>query len=212
VKERDTLAWVDSFFRPGDVFYDVGANIGQYSLYAALRLKKRIEVLAFEPEALNHAQLNKNIVLNGLVGTVRAYALAVSDRTRLGHFYVKFFSPGAAWHAWGHPLGQGEQPFEPVNEQGTMAVSIDDLVDTFSLPCPNHIKVDVDGLEDRVVDGAIRTLSKPHLRSCLIEVFMYKDVAAKIQEVFSSQGFKLHNARDVDFSPGNVQNLIFTRS
>ena len=79
-KEPDTLAWIDSFFRPGDVIYDVGANIGQYALYAAKRFSKELKILAFEPEALNYAKLNKNIVLNDMVGTITPYCLALSGQ------------------------------------------------------------------------------------------------------------------------------------
>ena len=77
-KEPDTLAWIDGFLKPGDVFYDVGANIGQYALYAAKRLGGQCRVLAFEPEALNYAKLNTNIVLNGQSETITAYCLAVT--------------------------------------------------------------------------------------------------------------------------------------
>ena len=66
-KEPDTLDWIDTHFKPGDTVFDIGANIGQYSLYAAKRLNHDIAILAFEPEALNFAKLNRNIVLNGLI-------------------------------------------------------------------------------------------------------------------------------------------------
>ena len=62
-KEPGTLAWIDTCFKEGDVFYDVGANIGQYSLYAALR-HKNIKVYSFEPESQNYAALNKNSSLD----------------------------------------------------------------------------------------------------------------------------------------------------
>ena len=71
-KEPDTIEWIDSFFREGDVIYDIGANIGQYSLYAAKKLKGNCRILAFEPEALNYSKLNKNIVLNNLTDSITA--------------------------------------------------------------------------------------------------------------------------------------------
>jgi len=210
-KEPDTIAWIDEFFREGDVVYDVGANIGQYSLYAARRLHGQCAVHAFEPEALNYAKLNRNIVLNGLTGVIVPYCLAISDETRLDTFYVQSFAPGAALHTFGRPVTQGERPFEAQNQQGTMAVSIDDLTGRFGMPFPNHVKVDVDGLEEKVVAGAETALDDDRLRSVLIEVFMYEEVAARITDVFCRHGFVLHNATDVDYTEGIVQNLIFTR-
>lgn len=210
-KEPDTLAWIDEFFRAGDVLYDIGANIGQYSLYAAKRLKGVCQVLAFEPEALNYAKLNRNIVLNGLVGVIVPYCLAISGQTALDRFYVKAFTPGAALHSLHRPLTQGDEPFAPQNQQGTLAVSLDDLTGRFAAPAPNHIKIDVDGIEAQIVRGAAQTLRSPALRTVLVEVYMYKTVAEEVRFAFESAGFRLHNAAAVTYKPGTAQNLIFTR-
>lgn len=210
-KEPDTLDWIDTWFRPGETIYDVGANIGQYSLYAARKLDGKARILAFEPEALNHAKLNKNILLNGLEEVVTAYPIAISDRTAIQHFYSKTFAPGAALHALGEPVTQGAVPFEPQNRQGTMAVSLDDLTGQFGLPFPNHVKIDVDGIEDRIVAGASQTLEDERLTTVLIEVYMFENMAEKIETAFFKRGFALANVIPVDYSEGIVQNLIFCR-
>jgi FkbM family methyltransferase len=210
-KEPDTLDWLDTFMEPGDVLYDIGANIGQYSLYAAYRLQKTISILSFEPEALNQAKLNKNIVLNDMVGVITPYPIAVSHETAIEHFYSKNFAPGAALHALGEPVTQGDESFPPQNTQGIVAVSLDDLTGKFALPFPTHIKVDVDGIEERIVAGASRTLDDPRLKSVLIEVYMHKDIAERIKEVFFAKGFELFNSDLIDYSHGIVQNLIFRK-
>jgi FkbM family methyltransferase len=211
-KEPDTLDWIDTFFKEGDTIYDVGANIGQYSLYAAKKLKGNATFLAFEPEALNFAKLNKNILLNDLGECFTAYGLAVSDHMAIDHFYSKAFKTGAALHALGRSITQGEKPFDPQNRQGVMAVSLDDLTGAFGLPFPNHIKVDVDGIEDRIVRGATQTLQDQRLKTFLIEVYMHKNIAEEIKAAFAKTDFELSNADVLDFSEGIVQNLIFTRS
>jgi FkbM family methyltransferase len=210
-KEPDTIEWINSFVREGDVLYDVGANIGQYGLYAAKRLNGKCRVLAFEPEALNYARLNQNIVLNRLSEVISSYCLAITDRTGLDFFYVQAFAPGASLHTYGRPVTQCEKPFAPRNRQGMMGVSLDDLTGRFGLPFPNHIKVDVDGLEEQVVRGAARVLRDPRLRSVLIEVCMYQDVAARIKALFFEAGWTLHNVHAIDYTEGIVQNLIFVR-
>ena len=211
-KEPDTIAWIDTFFKRGDVIYDVGANIGQYSLYAAKRLKGHCQVLAFEPEALNYAKINKNIVLNGLSDAITAYCLAIADRMALDVFYVKSFAPGASLHAWREPIGQGDVPFSPQHRQGMMGLSLDDLTERFSLPFPNHIKIDVDGIEDRIVSSATRTLADPRLRSVLVEIYMHKDMAEQIATILHQNRFVLHNPDAVDAEPGTAQNFIFKRA
>jgi FkbM family methyltransferase len=210
-KEPDTIAWIDQFVQEGDVLYDVGANIGLYTLYAAKRRHGHCRVLAFEPEALNYARLNQNIVRNGLSEAVTAYCLAITDRTVLDLFYVKAFAPGAALHAFGRPVTQGEKPFAPKNRQGMLGVSLDDLTGGFGLLFPNHIKIDVDGIEERIVEGAARTLTDPRLKSVLVEVFMFEDVAERIKERFFRAGWTLHNDDVIEYRPGTVANLIFRR-
>lgn len=211
-KEPDTLDWIDTYFKEGDVIYDIGSNIGQYSLYAAKTLKGNAQMLAFEPEALNFAKLNRNILLNNLGNTLTAYPIAVSDTTGIDHFYSKAFKTGAALHALGRAITQGEREFEPHNRQGIMAVSLDDLTGKYNAPFPTHIKVDVDGIEDRIVKGAYNTLRDPRLKTFLIEVYMHKTMANDIKKAFFSAGLQLSNADTVDFSEGVVQNLIFVRA
>ncbi len=92
-----------------------------------------------------------------------------------------------------------------------MAVSIDDLIERFGLPGPQHIKVDVDGIEERVVAGMACTLAKDSLHSVLIEVYMFQDAAPRIQAAFAEKGRQLHNGAEIDYTEGKVQNLIFAR-
>lgn len=97
------------------------------------------------------------------------------------------------------------------SQQGMMGVSLDDLTGRFGLPFPNHIKIDVDGIEDLIVRGASKTLDGPALRTVLVEVYLYKSVAEEIQEAFLRHGFALHNAAAIDWKPGTARNLIFVR-
>ena len=210
-KEPDTLDWIDTHFQPGDTVFDIGANIGQYSLYAAKRLDHEVKILAFEPEALNFAKLNRNIVLNDLVEIVVPYPIAISNKTAVDTFYSKTFVVGASLHALGREITQGEVAFKPQNRQGTMSSSLDDLTTTFGLPVPNHIKVDVDGIEDLIIDGAAELFKQQELRTFLIEVYVHGDIADRVRAGFKAGGFELSNEADTDFTAGVVKNLIFTR-
>ena len=208
-KEPDTLDWVDEHVQAGDVLYDIGANIGQYALYAARRV--HCEVLAFEPEALNFAKLNRNIVVNELSDRITAYCLAIAARTALETLYVQRFTSGASLHAWGTPQTQGERPFEPQHRQGSMGVTLDDLTGTFGLRVPDLIKIDVDGIEEQIVAGAPRTLADPRLRSVIIEVFMHEGAAERVIGAFERAGMRLGNRDAVSLAPGTAENLVFVR-
>ena len=76
-KEPDTINWLDDYLEAGDTFYDIGANIGVYSLYAA---QKGNSVIAIEPESSSYAVLNRNIHLNGYSKTIYALNLALYNQ------------------------------------------------------------------------------------------------------------------------------------
>lgn len=184
-KEPATLAWLDSF-QPGEILFDVGANVGMYSVWAAALNKTT--VYAFEPEALNYAELNKNIYLNRLHGRVTAYCCGVSDSPKTTVLYLSRFVPAFSHHDCGQNLWEGpvttlaSSP-ESRPRQGCLAVSLDDLVIIrHDLPQPHHIKIDVDGLEPLVVRGAQRVLQSPDIRTVLIETdFKRKTTPALIR-------------------------------
>jgi FkbM family methyltransferase len=210
-KEPDTIAWIDDFIRPGEVLYDVGANIGQYTLYAARRIPN-LSVVSFEPESLTFAKLNRNIVANSLSDRVTAYCAGISDRRGVDTLFVNRFTPGASLHTCGRPVTQGEVAFDPQHRQGILTLSLDDLTSSDDFPFPTHVKIDVDGLEERIVQGAAKTLADERLHSVLIEIFFHGDTAPIIQKAFKEAGMTLHNADVITHKPGTVQNFIFTRT
>jgi FkbM family methyltransferase len=166
-KEPGTISWLDGF-APGSVFWDVGANIGVYSLYAAI--VRDCRVLAFEPTAANYFGLNTNIVLNGVDARVQAFCLALDRTDRLDAMQMRDQVIGTALHTFGEAKDYKGDAFTPAWRQGALALSIDTLVEQFAATFPNHIKIDVDGLETAVVQGGARTLLDPRLQSVLVEV------------------------------------------
>lgn len=168
-KEPDTIRWIDTF-EQGAVFWDVGANVGVYSLYAAVRRSAR--VLSFEPSAANYWILSRNIQLNSLAHQVVAYCLALARRTELGILKLRSPAGGAAFSCF-CPSREGSTPAGSAElelTQGMIGFSIDEFIAQFAPPFPNYIKIDVDGLEPPILLGAERTLKDPRLRSLMVEV------------------------------------------
>ena len=168
-KEPCTIEWLDSF-QPGEELLDVGANIGLYSVYAAIQ--RGCRVTAFEPESQNYALLNRNIHLNHLSDRVAAYCVAAMDQLRLDRLYLSQFDPhgGGSCHSFGAEVGFDLAARPSPFAQGCISIDIDHAVETRMLAVPDHIKIDVDGFEHKVVAGAARTLKDRKLRSLLIEV------------------------------------------
>jgi FkbM family methyltransferase len=163
--EPETLRWIDGF-APGTVLWDIGANVGAYSLYAGLR--GDLDVLAFEPSATSYAALCTNIAMNGL-GRVQAYCLALSDRTRLGTLNLSRAYPGSVHNAFEQEVDMTGTPLNIERRQAVLGISADDLVEIFAAPAPHHIKLDVDSAETAILRGAARLLRSPALLSVLVE-------------------------------------------
>lgn len=165
-KEPWTLEWIAGF-RAGDVLVDVGANVGMYTIWAAKTRGAR--VFAFEPEAQNYALLNRNIQLNGVADRVTAYCLGLSDSAGLSTLHMADLRPGASCHSVGEALDFRHEPMAVRFSQGCVAATLDELVASGAIPQPDHVKIDVDGFEPKVIAGARATLAAPRLRSLLVE-------------------------------------------
>ena len=166
-KEPITIEWIAGF-KPTDVLIDVGANVGMYTIWAAK--SRGVRVFAFEPESQNFALLNRNIFLNNLVNQVNAYCLAMSDAAGLSQLHLSQFMTGGSCHSLGEKVDFKHDQMNPVYSQGCVAARLDDLVASGAVLEPNHIKIDVDGFEPKVIAGARHIIAGSKLRSLLIEV------------------------------------------
>lgn len=212
-KEPDTIAWLNGF-EAGSVLYDVGANVGMYTIYAAgLR---GVRVLAFEPESQNFGLLNKNIFSNRLDGLVQAYPVALSDGMSFDRLHLSRFEVAGSCHNFGEKVDFEGRAFRPGYSQGCFAVTLDSLVEQHGMPVPNHIKIDVDGIEHKVIAGARKTLRHPELQSVLIEINTNRgDHRALIDEMVSlgfhwkPEQVEIAVRKEGDFK--GVGNYIFLR-
>ena len=166
-REPETLAWIDAFETPCR-FWDIGANIGVFSVYAGLRTG--VEVCAFEPAAASYGALCRNIEANRLDDRVQAYCLAISDRTELGRLNLSGTNAGSVFNAFESTDDCFGNEIAVAFRQGVVGISIDGFRRLFGLAAPNYLKIDVDSIEERILAGACETLRDPDLRSVLIEL------------------------------------------
>lgn len=218
VKEPETYEWIDTFIKEKDVFFDIGANTGGFSLYAARKLKE-LTVLCFDPDVQNIAAINKNIFLNNVSNKVKAYCLGISSKNELGNLSIfdisVLFSAGHAKSAMFSSKHRSAK--NPQTMIGTLALSIDSLIKDFNCPFPNHIKIDVDGYEDHVINGAVETLKDIRLKSLSVEHdYSNVELVSKIKEF----GFKeyteiknplYHQMEETKHIPAGMGNKLFYR-
>lgn len=168
-KEPETLDWIDASLRPGDVFLDVGANIGVYSLYASRR-RPSVRVLAIEPEFSNLHLLRDNVIANALEQSIDIFGLALGATSGLTFLEVHDPTPAAAYHCALPVTTVLETPERTVGcREGVAMLTLDRFCDAMACE-PSLIKIDTDGGEVDILTGAHATLRSPALRSVLIEM------------------------------------------
>jgi len=153
--EPETFEWIDTHLKPNQVLWDIGANIGVFSLFAALEGNN--QVISLEPSAESFATLNANIRLNKLDKQISAFCFAGASSTQMMKLFMKDASSGASHNSIKNAENQFGD-FDVNGEQAIIAISLDDLTKLFKLPMPNHIKLDVDGKEPEILEGATETL------------------------------------------------------
>ncbi len=204
-EEPETLAWMDGF-SAGDVYYDIGAATGLLAMYAALR--PDIAVYAFEPKATSFGVLVEHLALNGMGKRVFPLCIALSDKTEATSLTLSAMSPGSG----GNSVGGAPDQFglsHSVFSQGALAYRLDDLIATFALPAPTHLKIDVDGIEGVILRGAPLTLRG--VKSVLIEVEGQNadEAAIRLDPQFAAAGL----TEDLTMrGAGSGRNRLYTRA
>jgi len=165
-RETDTIEWIGNF-NEGEVFWDIGANVGAYSLFAAQITKTT--VLAFEPSAQTFSLLVKNVELNSLDEIVWPLCLALSNRTALDFLNMPDTYASSVLNVFGESSGAWGSMMDVAFRQMVPGFCIDDFVKIFNPPLPNHIKIDVDSVEPQILEGARNLLADEKVKSVLVE-------------------------------------------
>ena len=163
--QPEVAKWIDSFDE-NSCLVDVGANIGIYSLYAA---KKKHSVLAFEPESLNFACLNLNIMDNDLKDYISAYPISLNDNNDISFLNLRTMKFGGSGSTFGNCLDEHGNTFDPIYKQGSIACKLDDIIKKKNFQA-DYVKIDVDGNELSVLKGMPELLKSPKLKSICIEL------------------------------------------
>jgi FkbM family methyltransferase len=207
------LDWLDQNLQDSDVLFDVGANIGLYSLYAA-RLKPRARIYSFEPESQNFSRLCRNITLNQANNIVPC-CFPLADEERFDYFYVSEMIEGGAEHSFGEFSALLADPSKIALKQGTLSSTLDALVEKYGVPPPTLLKIDVDGLEEKILKGAQRVLRSPALRGLIIEFNLPQGAGEPPQVAWlKSYGLELAGRSQWVYRSADKmqsQNFIFTR-
>jgi FkbM family methyltransferase len=138
--------------KPGMVYYDVGANVGFFSIIAARLVGAEGRVFSFEPLPQNADQIAYNARLNGFSNvSIRREAMGGSDRTET---FCTSLEP-----TWGRLEAVGKRPMKPAEQISVGVRQLDTLCGHDQLPKPQLMKIDVEGAEIEVLSGGLATLA-----------------------------------------------------
>ena len=197
-KEPDTVKWIENFHSKS-TFFDIGANIGIYSLYAA---KLNHSVVAFEPESLNFAALNVNISDNNFVNKIKAYPISVDEKSFISDLNISQLRFGGSFAVYDTGIIENTKVIKK-HTQGSFSLSLDDFIEKTKI-VPDYIKIDVPSNELRVVKGLEKTIREKKIKSLLIEfdecLKEHEDMILNLEKV----GYKVRN-----FNPKSNHYILY---
>ena len=178
-KEPETLQWINSF-NNGDVFWDIGANVGLYSIYSQF-VNKKIETIAFEPSVLNLEILVKNINKNNLQNKISIITNPIYDKTTIENFNLSTLENGGANSNFGVP----HSTRNTVLSYRSNSLNFENLFDFYKIKYPDHVKIDVDGNELPILKSLCK--SNNHFKSILLE---FNENNEELKNILEENKFK----------------------
>ncbi len=191
-KEPHTISWIRGF-KKGSIFFDVGANVGMYSIFSAVISK--VKVFAFEPESNNFQILMENIISNKLTDIIKPFPIAVGDKSALTTLYLSEFRIGKSHHMIDKELDHNLKETTYKISQGVFKTSLDELITKWKFPIPNYLKIDVDGVESLIINNGRSLLKEKQLQSVSIEINRNREEDLEIISIFQKSNFNYDNSQ-----------------
>jgi FkbM family methyltransferase len=207
-KEPLTLKWIDEM-SGNSILWDIGANVGLYSIYAAKA--RGIEVFAFEPSVFNLDILAKNIYLNDVTNLISIIPVPLYRVSGFNKIILSSENIGSALNTFAEKYGQDGKALNSALEYRILGLSADDLATIHKLNPPTHLKIDVDGIEHLILSGATNTLKT--VQSVLIEVNeKFVEQLKGINFILQAEGFSLHEKHRLgDDASSQQSNQLWVR-
>ena len=202
--EPNELAFLHEVLGQGMVFIDAGANDGIYSLFASRRVGPQGQVWAFEPSSREFDRFQQNLDLNQLEN-VRPFQVALADQNGQEDLAVAGYE-----HEGQNTLGTFvHQGVEPKRTERVVVRTLDDLVGEEGLSRIDVIKLDVEGAEKRVLDGARNSLARfrPIVLFQAVDPALRKQDTSRDQlfESLTEAGYRLYAFGDITGLPTLIQ-------
>ena len=217
-KEPETIEWINKFDNTNKFyFWDIGSNIGLFSIYAALK-HSNITVISFEPSTSNLRILSRNISINSLNNKIQIFQVPLGDKPKsFLQMNESSFSEGSALHSYSKNINHQGHEFSAINNYNIYGTTINDLISENILDVPKYMKIDIDGLEHLVLKEGDKCLSSNKLKSISIEINEnFKEQLDKILEIMKNNNYRFKQKKrscliDYDKSFSRTYNYVFEK-
>lgn len=187
----DVIDSINKYDAP--IFFDIGANIGIYSILLA-KANTKAEIVAFEPYPINAYRLLQNIKLND--ADIDLFEIAISNKEMPVHFSNSIFDFG----------DMNADPTTKLTDSGNLYVyskTLSSLIQQENLQIPNIIKIDVEGAEGKVLRGLIPFIEdidiiyyEIHLHENGNSIYEYNDDIKDVHNIIDKNGFSREKMAD----------------
>ena len=191
-KEPETLNWIDNFKdKEKLIFWDIGSNIGLYSIYAASNFEN-IEVISFEPSTSNLRILSRNIFINNLENKIKIFQIPLGTyKNQFKKFYERKFNEGESHNSLDENIDFEGKKIDASNKYQLFSTNIDQIIEEGILDVPDYIKIDVDGIEHLILKGGTNLLKVPKILGIQIEINEnYEDQYTNVLKIMNECNFK----------------------
>ena len=199
-KEPETLEWIDSFQEKENlIFWDIGANIGLYSIYNSLKHPKSTTI-AFEPSSSNLRVLTRNISINNLEKNIKVVSIPLTNKENIFQEMKEGqFIEGGALNSFGERFDFEGKEFIPNMKYNLLGTTINYFLENSILDIPDYIKIDVDGIEHLILEGGDKFLNDKKVKSLSIEINEnFKEQYDKVLNLMNKYEFKLLHKKHND--------------
>ena len=206
-KEPETLKWIENFEENG-VLWDIGANIGLYTCYAAKL--KNTSVYAFEPSVFNIELLTKNVFLNQLSKKVTIVPLPLVDKIKESEFNLTSKDIGGSNSTFSKDYTYDGSKLKKEFHYKMLGINMNDCVNVLKIKQPDYIKIDVDGIEHLILEGGNQVLRQT--RRVLVEVDeKFTLQVEKTKKYLTESGLKLTEKKHSDLIEKSKFKSVFNQ-
>ena len=191
-KEPETLEWIDTFEKKNNlIFWDIGANIGLYSIYNSLKNPNSMTI-AFEPSTSNLRILTRNISINNLEKKIKVVPIPLTNKENIfQEMKENNFIEGGALNSFGEKYNFEGKEFLPQMKYSLLGTTMNYFIENSILDIPDYIKIDVDGIEHLIIEGGDKFLINKKVKSLSVELNQdFKEQYEKVISMMEKYNFK----------------------